>query len=169
MIQGFGRFSRVALLVALMTGCATVNDMRAQKASGLAQSYPVPPDRAWQLAHAVLDATSAVAIEEHQPDGYLVADTPAFLWGFPTRVAVWIDPEGSGSRVTVRCRLVRPRPFLRALSEEEFHQAFARRRERHSMTSSARSRSDSDSGGQLPSSIARGGATIGLIGRLSVA
>jgi len=80
MIQRFWRFSRVALLVALMTGCATVNDMRAQKASGLAQSYPVPPDRAWQIAHAVLDATSAVPIEEHQPDGYLVADTPAFLW-----------------------------------------------------------------------------------------
>ena len=127
MMQRFWRFSRVALLVALMTGCATVNDMRAQKASGLAQSYPVPPDRAWQIAHAVLDATSAVAIEEHQPDGYLVADTPAFLWGWPTRVAVWIDPEGSGSRVTVRCRLVRPGPFSRALSEEEFHQAFARR------------------------------------------
>ena len=99
MIQRFWRFSRVALLVSLMTGCATVNDMRAQKASGLAQSYPVPPDRAWQIAHAVLDATSAVAIEEHQPDGYLVADTPAFLWGLPTRVAVWIDPEGSGCRV----------------------------------------------------------------------
>ncbi len=127
MIQRFWRFSRVALLVSLMTGCATVNDMRAQKASGLAQSYPVPPDRAWRIAHAVLDATSAVAIEEHQPDGYLVADTPAFLWGLPTRVAVWIDPEGSGSRVTVRCRLVRPGPFLRALSEEEFHHAFARR------------------------------------------
>src|SRR6266849_5075401 len=69
MIQRFWRFSRVALLVSLMTGCATVNDMRAQKASGLAQSYPVPPDRAWQIAHAVLDATSAVAIEEHQPAG----------------------------------------------------------------------------------------------------
>jgi hypothetical protein len=59
--------------------------MRAQKASGVAQSYPVQPDRAWQIAHAVLDATSAVAIEEHQPEGYLVADTPAFLWGLPTR------------------------------------------------------------------------------------
>src|SRR5712692_6629818 len=46
MIQRFWRFSRVALLVSLMTGCATVNDMRAQKASGLAQSYPVPPDPA---------------------------------------------------------------------------------------------------------------------------
>jgi hypothetical protein len=125
-IQRFWRFSRVALFVA-MTGCATVNDMWAQKANGLAQSYPVQPDRAWQIVHAVLDATRAVAIEEHQPDGYLVADTPAFLWGWPTRVAVWIDPEGSGSRVTVRCRLVRPGPFPRALSEEEFHQAFARR------------------------------------------
>jgi hypothetical protein len=127
MIEGFWRFSRVARLVALMTGCATVNDMRAKKGSDLAQSYPVQPDRAWQVAHAVLDATSAVAIEEYQRDGYLVADTPAFLWGWPTRVAVPIDPEGSGSRVTVRCRLVRPGPFLRALSEEDFHQAFARR------------------------------------------
>jgi hypothetical protein len=66
MIQGFWRFSRVALFVA-MTGCATVNDMRAQKASGLAQLYPVQPDRAWQIVHAVLDTTSPVAIEEH-PD-----------------------------------------------------------------------------------------------------
>src|SRR6266446_2503588 len=95
MIQRFWRFSRVALLVALMTGCATVNDKRAQKASGLAQSYPVPPDRAWQIAHDVLDATSAVAIEEHQPDGYLVADTPAF------RVSVGLAYAG--------CRLDRPR------------------------------------------------------------
>jgi len=79
MIQRSWRFSRVALLVALMADCATVDDMRAQKASGLAQSYPVQPDRAWQIAHAVLDATSAVAIGEYQPDGYLVADTPAFL------------------------------------------------------------------------------------------
>src|SRR5260370_7513922 len=97
MIQRFWRFSRVALLVALMTGCATVNDMRAQKASGLAQSYPVPPDRAWQIAHAVLDATSAVAIEEHQPDGYLAADTPPFLWALPTRTPALIYPAGSRS------------------------------------------------------------------------
>ena len=127
MIQRFWRFSRVALLVVLITSCAAVNDMRAQKASGVAQSCPVQPDRAWQIAHAVLDATSVVAIEEHQPEGYLVADTPAFLWGLPMRVAFWIDPEGPGSRVTVRCRLVRPGPFLRALSEEEFHEAFAQR------------------------------------------
>jgi hypothetical protein len=122
------RFSTVALLVGLAAGCATtINDMLGQKASGLVQSYPVPPDRAWQIAHAVLEEMRAVAVEEHQPDGHVVVDTPSFLWGLPTRIVVWIDPEGAGSRVTVLCRVLRPGPFPRAMTEEEFHQAFARR------------------------------------------
>jgi hypothetical protein len=46
----------VALLVGLAAGCATtINDILGQKASGLAQSNPVPPDRAWQIAYAVLE------------------------------------------------------------------------------------------------------------------
>jgi hypothetical protein len=80
MIQRFWRFSRVALLLALMTGCATVNDMRAQKASGLAQSYLVPPDRAWQIAHAVLDATSAVAIGNTSPIATWSPTRQRFCW-----------------------------------------------------------------------------------------
>jgi len=122
------RFGTVALLVVLAAGCATtINDLLGQKARGLAQSYPVPPDRAWQIAHAVLEETRAVAVEEHQPDGHVIADFPPFLWGLPTRIVVWIDPEGAGSRVTVLCRLLRPGPFSLAVTEEEFHQAFARR------------------------------------------
>lgn len=114
------RFSTVALLVVLAAGCATTtNDMLGQKASGLAQSYPVPPDRVWQIAHTVLEGTRAVAVEEHQPDGHVIADTPPFLWGLPTRIVVWIDPEGAGSRVTVLCRLLRPGPFPRAVTEED--------------------------------------------------
>lgn len=122
------RLSTVALLVVLAAGCATTrNDLLGQKASGLAQSYPVPPDRAWQIAYAVLEDTRAVVVEEHQPDGHVIADTPPFLWGLPTRIVVWIDPEGIGSRVTVLCRLLRPGPFPRAVTEEEIHEAFARR------------------------------------------
>lgn len=118
----------MALLVVLAAGCATTrNDLLGQKASGLAQSYPVPPDRAWQIAYAVLEDTRAVVVEEHQPDGHVIADTPPFLWGSPTRIVVWIDPEGIGSRVTVLCRLLRPGPFPRAVTEEEIHEAFARR------------------------------------------
>jgi hypothetical protein len=122
------RCSTVVLLVFLAAGCTTtINDLLGQKASGLAQSYPVPPDRAWQIAHAVLEGTSAVPVEEHQPDSYVIADTPPFPWGPPTRIVVWIDAEGAGSRVTVISRLVRPGPFPRAVTEEEFHRAFARR------------------------------------------
>jgi hypothetical protein len=122
------RFGTVALLVVLAAGCATtINDILGQKASGLDQWYPVPPDRAWQIAHAVLEETKAVAVEEPQPDGHVIADTPPFLWGLPTRIVVWIDPEGAGSRVTVLCRLLRPGPLPRTVTEEEFHQAFARR------------------------------------------
>src|ERR1700737_486152 len=122
------RCSTVALLVVLAAGCATtINDMLAQKASGLAQSYPVTPDRGWQIAHAVLEETKAVAVEEHQPDGFVLAGTPPFLWALPPRIVVWIDPEGAGSRVTILCRPLRPGPLPRTVTEEEFHQAFARR------------------------------------------
>jgi hypothetical protein len=77
-----GRFGTVALLVVLAAGCVTTtNDLLGQKASGLAQSYPVPPDRAWQIAHAVLEETKAVAVEEHQPDGYVIARHPTVSVG----------------------------------------------------------------------------------------
>jgi hypothetical protein len=117
-----------ALAVAgILTGCTTTTaDVIQARAEGLAQVYAVPPERAWRAARAVLDAGGAQAVEERREESLMLALTTVGVVTMPTRIAVWIEPVATGTRVTVVSRQERG-VLPRALSEAEFHQAFARR------------------------------------------
>lgn len=111
----------------LMAGCTTTTaDVIRDRPEGLAQVYPVAPERAWAAARAVLDAAGAQAVDVRRDEFLMLALTTETWFVMPTRIAVWIEPTDGGTRVTVVSRQERG-VLPRALSEAEFHQALARR------------------------------------------
>lgn len=132
--ENYGRRIRSSMTLAVMTagltaGCTTTaTDVIRERAEGVAQVYSIAPERAWKAARAVLDAAGAQAIEERRDESLMLTLTTDNAMGFvmPTRIAVWIEPVEGGTRVTVVSRQERGM-LPRALSETEFHQAFARR------------------------------------------
>lgn len=82
-------FSTVALLAALAAGGATaINDVLSQKASG----YPVPPERAWQIAprRATSSPWSALRSPQCQRRCKLSADGLRFCWTSDLFKADWL-------------------------------------------------------------------------------
>jgi hypothetical protein len=66
-----------------------------------------PPDRAWQITHAVLEETKGVAAEEHQPDGYVIALHPAVSVGPPTRIGSQLAEMNYGAHLVYKMLFTR--------------------------------------------------------------
>ena len=116
------------LVMTAADGCTTTTtDVIQARPDGLVRVYPIPSERAWRAARAVLDAAGAASIEERRAESLMLTLTTDNAMGFvmPTRIAVWIEPVDGGTRVTVVSRQERG-VLPRTLSETEFHEAFAR-------------------------------------------
>jgi hypothetical protein len=94
----------LSVLFLTLTGCttATVNDVVQSKDNGMARTYPIDKEKAWQISKSVLRWNFAGLFEEHQKDGYILAkiDLPGEFM-FNPYSCTWVDPiDNNNTKVT---------------------------------------------------------------------
>jgi hypothetical protein len=122
MISRCGALFMVAVLLALL-GCAHIGDLQTAHARGLgtSASYSVSIDEAWTISVQILRNAGAESIDERRNKGYMLTSTG----GAGTYIGVWVEPDGSQTRVTVITKRRSGVEILKALTEKDFHREFA--------------------------------------------
>jgi predicted small secreted protein len=106
----------------LFASCATMNGLKDSKADGVAVTYPVDKDRAWDIAKKVLDWQGAGELEEHREQNYILTSTSMNLISYGSVVGVWFDPIGKEStKVTVLTRRRVAINLAPGMRESRFH------------------------------------------------
>ena len=122
MMRGFVGLTLVMLLVG---GCAArVEEVMQTEAAGggTRHTYAVTSEQAWSIAQTVLHREGFYAIEEHRPEGYLLATSPVTFWSGGTLAGLWIAPVGADeSAVTVVTRRRQNPALVGGLTEDDFH------------------------------------------------
>lgn len=90
-------------VLAVTSGCATLDDARASKGSGTFRVFPVEKEAVWQALPGVLKELDVKLVEENRERGYLLATNGWSGFSYGERVAVFVDPsrETTGTRVEV--------------------------------------------------------------------
>jgi hypothetical protein len=88
-------------LLFLTIGCATVQDARMAKGSGLWKVYPLPYETVWRAVAASMEGLGLVIVLQSTSDGVVLAEhgMSAFSWG--ERIAVFVDDVGGQIRTRV--------------------------------------------------------------------
>jgi hypothetical protein len=92
-------------LIALLNGCATMNDVVQVKEAGTegtTKVYPVNVEQAWDISKAVFRWEGSDAIEEHKDQGYMLTSSGMNLVSWGAVMGAWIKPVDKGhTEVTV--------------------------------------------------------------------
>jgi hypothetical protein len=119
----------VLAAVTLLSGCATMSDVVAARESGkegLARTYAVPEDEAWEIAKTVFRWEGADAIEEHRNEKYMLTSSGMNLVSYGAVMGAWIEPvDKSNTRVTVVTKRRVQTNIFTTLTEETFQNRFA--------------------------------------------
>jgi hypothetical protein len=123
----FTGFAVVAVAALVLSGCASsMEEVFRSKEKGRSAVYPVAPSVAWETSKTVLwNATNAYT-EDHPEQNFL-----CLVGGMgtdETLVGVWCEPveNPANCRVTVVVRRKHSMQVSTKLTEEQFHDDFAR-------------------------------------------
>jgi hypothetical protein len=122
---------RTVLLLGLLfaiLGCAHMSDLQTAHArgQGTSASYPVSVDQAWKISLEILRNAGAESIDERKNKGFMLTST-AMGEGLSvgTYIGVWVQPDGSQTRVTVITKRRSQVEIITALTEKGFHRQFS--------------------------------------------
>lgn len=95
-------FQLIFLILALMflSSCASISDAIKAKDEGTVVNYPVNVEQGWKIAQNVLRWEDAETIEEHKDENYIVTTIGGDFVSAGSVVAVWVELEGKGVKVT---------------------------------------------------------------------
>lgn len=117
------------LFVALLGGCATMNDVVRVKETGkegTAQTYAVDVDQAWEISKTVFRWHGADAIEEHRESGYMLTSSGPNLVSWGAVMGAWIEPvDNDHTTVTVVTKRRISVNVATTLRESTYHRTFA--------------------------------------------
>jgi hypothetical protein len=117
------------LLVMLLNGCATMNDVVRVKedgTEGTTRVYPVDLDQAWEISKTVFRWEGSDAIEEHKDQRYMLTSSGMNLVSWGTVMGAWIDPvDKDNSKVTVITKRRITINLATTLTEGTFHKRFS--------------------------------------------
>ena len=124
-----GAIAFLAVTVMVLSGCATMGDVVNAKdtgAEGLARTYPVTADQAWDIAKTVFRWEGSDAIEEHKSEGYMLTSSGMNLVSYGTVMGAWIEPvDKANTKVTVVTKRRVQTNLFTTLTEETFQRRFA--------------------------------------------
>jgi len=113
------------LVMAWISGCATMGDVAVSKDSGTSAIYPVTDDQAWDIAKAVFRWEGADAIEEHRKDGYMLTSSGTNMVSWGAVMGAWIDPLAQNrTKVTIVTKRRLSMNIATTLTESTFHKRF---------------------------------------------
>jgi len=116
----------VLLVLAWVTGCATMSDVIKSKDQGTVQVYPVSADKAWDIAKTVFRWEGSDAIEEHRSENYMLTSSGMNLITMGAVMGAWIEPiDNSSAKVTVVTKRRIATNLATTLTEATFHKRFA--------------------------------------------
>ena len=115
--------------VALLSGCATMNDVVRVKdagTEGTTKVYPVNTDQAWEISKAVFRWEGSDAIEEHRDKGYMLTSSGMNLVSWGAVMGAWIEPvDKENTKVTVVTKRRITINIATTLTEGTYHKRFA--------------------------------------------
>jgi len=115
-----------SVMLAWITGCATMGDVVKSKDEGTVQVYPVSADKAWEIAMTVFRWEGGDAIEQHRSEGYMLTSSGMNLVSAGTVMGAWIEPMGQdNTKVTVVTKRRIATNIATTLTEATFHKRFA--------------------------------------------
>jgi hypothetical protein len=123
-IHGLVIFALAAFAAA---GCSsTMKEVYNAKAEGRSAVYPVPAVKAWEVTGDILWEATREYPEEHADLNFMCVQ--GGLGTDETLIGVWCDPleDPAKTRVTVVIRRKSGIQVATVLTEEEFHDTFAR-------------------------------------------
>jgi hypothetical protein len=112
-------------MLAVLIGCATMNDVVKAKSEGEHRLYPVTCDQAYDIAQTVFRNEGVDAIEDHRAEGYMLTSSGAsgFTWG--TFMGAWTESAKPGHcLVTVVTKRKMKADAVTTLTESTFHERF---------------------------------------------
>lgn len=114
---------------ALLSGCATMNDVVRVKedgSEGTTKIYPVTADQAWEISKTVFRWEGSDAIEEHRAQGYMLTSSGINLVSWGTVMGAWIEPvDKANTKVTVVTKRRVTVNIATTLTEGTYHKRFA--------------------------------------------
>ncbi len=115
--------------IALLSGCATMNDVvrvKEEGTEGTTKVYPVTADQAWEISKAVFRWEGSDAIEEHRDQGYMLTSSGINLVSWGTVMGAWIEPvDKNNTKVTVVTKRRVTVNIATTLTEGTYHRRFA--------------------------------------------
>ena len=115
--------------VALLGGCATMNDVVRVKedgSEGTTKVYPVTIDQAWEISKTVFRWEGSDAIEEHRDQGYMLTSSGMNLVSWGAVMGAWIEPvDKKNTKVTVVTKRRVTVNIATTLTEGTYHRRFA--------------------------------------------
>ena len=116
----------VFLVLAWLTGCATMSDVIKSKDQGTVQVYPVNADKAWEIARTVFRWEGSDAIEEHRSENYMLTSSGVNLISMGAVMGAWIESvDNNSTKVTVVTKRRIATNLATTLTETTFHKRFA--------------------------------------------
>jgi hypothetical protein len=114
---------------ALLSGCATMNDVvRVKEAGteGTTKVYPVNADQAWDISKTVFRWEGSDAIEEHRDQGYMLTSSGMNLVSWGAVMGAWVEPvDKDNTKVTVVTKRRVTVNIATTLTESTYHRRFA--------------------------------------------
>ena len=116
----------VLLVLAWVTGCATMSDVIKSKDQGTVHVYPVSADKAWDIAKTVFRWEGSDAIEEHRSENYMLTSSGMNLITMGAVMGAWIEPiDNNSTKVTAVTKRRIATNLATTLTETTFHRRFA--------------------------------------------
>ncbi len=125
--KSVGKNTAIAVLVASMIGCATVDSALRSKDEGTVVVYDVPEAKAWEIARKVFRWEGSDAIEEDRPNKVLMTSSSmdAVSWG--AVMVCWIESiDSTHTKITVVTKRRYQLGLFTTMTESTFHSQFAR-------------------------------------------
>jgi len=121
------RLALTMLAALLLTGCATMGQVIAEKeeGGGTASTYPVSLDDAWKISLQVFRWEGAGPIEQHRDQRYMLTEASLNLYSYGTLMGAWFTPLApSETRVTVVTKRRMKTNVFTVLTESTYHDRF---------------------------------------------
>lgn len=114
----------LAAAAVFLSSCASISDAIKAKDEGTVVNYPVNFEQGWKVALKVLRWEDAETIEEHKDENYMVTTIGGDFVSAGSVVAVWVEPEGKGVKVTCVTKRKMATNVATGLTETTFHKRF---------------------------------------------
>lgn len=123
------RFALALLLSNAIFSCASMKDVvkAKQDGKGVTQAYIVGAQQAYDISRKILRENGVDAIENHEPERYMLGLAEMNDKSYAAFTGVWIE-KGDKDTVNITVVTKRKAPFQLAnrLTEESFHKIFAK-------------------------------------------